>query len=77
MSSAMPVPGAFAIVMLPARYTSHDACHAEHRIGAERERIEERVVDAAVQHVDRLEAFGRAHRDAAVDHLQVAALDEV
>ena len=40
--------------------------HAEHRIGAERARVEEVVVDAPVDHVHALRAAGRAHVDRVV-----------
>ena len=48
------------------------ARHAEHRIGAERERVEEVVVDAPVDHVDALRAARRAHVDDVVLDEQVA-----
>ena len=44
--------------------------------GSEGEGIEEGVVDAAVEHVDRLVALCGAHGDLAVDHLQVGAFDQ-
>ena len=47
---------------------------AESRI--EGQRIEEVVVDAAVEHVDRLVALRGAHGERAVDDAQVAALDQ-
>ena len=45
--------------------------------GPEGQRIEKIVVDAPVEHVDLLVAFGRAHRDMAVDHPEVGALDQL
>ena len=41
----------------------HQARHAQHRVGAERLRVEEVVVDAAVDHVDPPQALGRPHPD--------------
>ena len=49
---------------------------AEHRVGAELQRVEELVVDAAVDHVDPRGAGGRAHPDPPARAEQVAALDE-
>ncbi len=55
---------------------AHQAGNAEHGIGAETKRIEEVVVDAAIDDVDALEAVDRFHvNDDAVDD-QVAAFDE-
>ncbi len=54
----------------------HQARHAERRVRPERERVEEIVVDAPVDHVDALEAFGRAHVDDLALDQQVAAFDE-
>jgi hypothetical protein len=62
LSSAMPVPGALA--------------SAEGGIRAESQRVKEGVVDAAVENVDLLVAFGGAHRDVAVDHAQILPLDQ-
>ncbi len=50
---------------------------AEHRVGAEVHRVEELVVDAAVDDVDRLEALGGAHHDPAASALEVATLDQL
>ncbi len=50
---------------------------AEHRVLAEDQRVEELVVDAAVDHVDALQALRRAHVDDVVVAQQVAALDEL
>ncbi len=55
----------------------HQAGHAERGIRAERERVEEVVVDAPVDDVDPLEPLGGAHvGDLALDH-DVAAFDEL
>ncbi len=50
---------------------------AERRVGAERERVEEVVVDAAVDHVDALGALRRAHVDEVVLDEQVLPLDQL
>ena len=50
---------------------------AEHRVGAEVHRVEELVVDAAVDHVHRRQALRRTHHHAAAPALEVAALDEL
>ncbi len=50
---------------------------AEHRVAAEVHRVEELVVDPAVDDVDRLVTGGRAHPHLAADADQVAALDEL
>ena len=55
----------------------HQAGHAQRRIGAEGEGIEEIVVEAAVDHVDALRPLGGAHVDDVVAHQQVAALDQL
>ena len=47
------------------------------RVVAEHERIEELVVDAAIDHVDALEASRRSHVDDVVVADEVAALDEL
>ena len=49
----------------------------ERRVGAERQRVDEVVVDAAVDHVDALRAGGGPHVDDVVVHEQVAALDQL
>ena len=49
----------------------------EHRVLAEVERVEELVVDPAVDHVHALQALRRAHVDDVVVAQQVAALDEL
>ena len=53
------------------------AGRAEHRVGAELQRVEELVVDAAVDHVDAGRAGGGAHPHPAARAEQVAALDEL
>ena len=53
-----------------------DAGHAEERVFAENERIEEVVVDAAVDHVHLLEAGGGAHEDTAIFEQQIATFDD-
>ena len=46
-------------------------------VRAERERIEEIVIDPAIDHVDALRPLGRAHVDEARLHEQVAAFDQI
>ena len=55
----------------------HDAGHAERGIGAEGEGVEEVIVDAAVQDIDRLVAGGGAHGHAAVLDAQVGAFHQL
>ena len=50
---------------------------AEGGVGAEGQRVEEVVVDAAIDHVDALEALGGAHVDEIVAHDQVAPLHQL
>ena len=50
---------------------------AEHRVGPEVHRVEELVVDPAVDHVHRLEALGGPHHHPAAAALEVAALDQL
>mmetsp|Transcript_23677 Transcript_23677/g.42197 ORF Transcript_23677/g.42197 Transcript_23677/m.42197 type:complete len:377 (+) Transcript_23677:1070-2200(+) len=55
----------------------HDARHAQHAVGIEGQRIEEIVVDPAVEHVNGLVAPRRAHRHAPVHHPQVVPFDKL
>ncbi len=55
----------------------HESGGSEHRVGAELQRVEEVVVDAAVDDVDALRSAGGAHEHLAADAQQVAALDEL
>ena len=50
---------------------------AEQRVAAEVHRVEELVVDPAVDHVHRLEALRRTHHHAAAAALEVTALDQL
>ena len=77
MSSATPLPTTLAIVTLPARAALTMPGAAEHRVGAEVQRVEVVVVDAAVDDVDALLARGRAHVDDVVAAHEVAALDQL
>ena len=77
LSSAMPVPMLLASATLPGPVGVHQARHAEHAVGAERQRVEEVVVDAAVDHVHALQAARRPHEDAVLIDDQVAALDQL
>ena len=58
-----------------ARRVEH-ARAADQRVGTEVQRVEELVVDAAVDHVDAVLALGRAHVDDAVAAHEVATLYE-
>ena len=58
------------------RIGRHQPGHAERRIRAEGQGIEEIVVDAAVDHVDALQALGGAHEHLVVLDDEVAALDQ-
>ena len=49
----------------------HDPRHAKDAFRIERKRIEIVVVNAAIQHVDRVIPGGATHRDAPVDHAQI------
>ncbi len=51
--------------------------HAELRIGPERARVEEVVVDAPVDHVDALRSARRLHVDGVVADEQILALDQL
>ena len=73
----MPVPGALTMATLPARQALMRPATPSSRVGAEAERIEEVVVDAAVDHVDALQAVRRLHVDDVVLDHQVAALDQL
>ena len=53
------------------------ARHAEHAVGPEGQRVEEIVVDAAIDHVHPLQAARGAHVDAVLIDDQVAALDQL
>jgi len=55
----------------------HQAGHAEQGIGPEHERIEEGVVDPAIDDVDPDRAVDRLHPDLVVVHDQVGPLDQV
>ncbi len=61
----------------PGAVGGEQARHAEHRVGAERQRIEEVVVDAPVDHVHALRAVRRAHVDGVVLDEQVLPLDQL
>ena len=58
LSSAMPVPIALHSVMLPRAVDVEQPGAAERGVGAEGHRVEEVVVDAAVDHVDALAGPG-------------------
>ncbi len=77
MSSPTPLPTALEMTTLPARAALSSAGDAEHRVGLELHRVEEGVVDAAVDDVDLALALGGAHVDGVVAAEQVAALDQL
>ena len=56
---------------------AHQPGDPEDRVGSEHDRVEEVVVDAAVDHVDALEAVGGAHRHDVVVDDEVATLDQL
>ncbi len=62
---------------VPEAGGEHEPGRAEHRVGPELLRVEELVVDAAVDHVDAGGTGGRAHPHAPAGAEQVAALDEL
>ena len=73
----MPLPGALTMATLPARQALMMPATPSDGVGAEAERIEEGVVDAAVDDVDAPQAVRRLHVDDVVLHHQVAALDQL
>ena len=76
LSSATPVPGRIGDGDVAGAIGRDQPRHAERGIGPEDQRIEEIVVDAAVDHVDALRPLGRAHVDHLVAHEEVAPLDQ-
>ena len=77
MSSATPFPGSVRDRHVAGAGRVQDARAAEHGVGAELERIEIVVVDAAVDHVDALLARGRPHEHALVAAHEIATLDQL
>ena len=61
---------------VPAAHGLHQAGHAQQRIAAQFQRIAEAVVQAAHDHVHRLQAGQRLQIDAVVAHRQVGAFDQ-
>ena len=61
---------------IPRAIGVEQAGDAQARIAAEGERVDEVVVDAAVDHIDLPHARGGAHVDGVVVHGEVAALDQ-
>ena len=53
-----------------------EAGHTQARVLAESERVEEIIVDAAVDHIHALKARGGTHIDYVVVHQEIAALDQ-
>jgi len=56
---------------------AHQPGHAEHGVRAELERVDEVVVEAAVDGVHALQAMRRAHVEDVVAHDEVGCLDEL
>ena len=56
---------------------AHEAGNAEHRVGAELERVDEVVVEAPVDGVHAAQPGGRAHVEDLVAHDEVGGLDEL
>ena len=54
----------------------HQPRHAQQRIGAEHQRIQKIVVQAAIDHIHPPEAGGGAHIDEAPIHQQIAAFHQ-
>ena len=73
----MPVPTALDERHVAGLIGRHQAGDAERGVRTERQRIEEVVIDAAVDHVDALRPLGRPHVDDAGLDEQVAALDQL
>ena len=74
--STRPLPRPLAMNTVPARAACTRPGHAEQRIAAQLQRIAEVVVEAAQDHVHRLQAGERLQVDAAVAHGQVGAVDQ-
>jgi hypothetical protein len=54
----------------------HDSSNSQQRVRSERLRIQEIVVDAAIEDIHALQAFGRAHHNQAISYNQVAAFNQ-
>ncbi len=71
------MPSAFDDVHAAGAQGAQQARDAQERIRPHRQRIEEGIVDPAVDHVDPLRAARRAHEDAALVDEQVGALHQL
>ena len=76
MSSATPVPMALARAHISGAIGVEESRNAEAGIAPEAERVEEIVIDAAIDDVDAAQSGGGAHVDDVVVNEQVAAFDE-
>jgi len=76
LSSATPAPGGVGEPHVALAIDVHEPRDAQEAVAPERQRIDEVVVDPAIDHVDLLLALRRAHEDVVVLDDQVAALDE-
>ena len=73
----MPLPTAFASVTFPAMGGAHDARAADHRVGAEVERVEEVVVEPPVYDMDGHLAARRPHPHPVPAADEIVALDQL
>ncbi len=71
------MPIALASVTFPGAIGVEEAGHPQDRIATEAKRIEEIVVNAAVDYVDAAGAGGRSHVDDVVVDEEVAAFDQL
>ena len=55
----------------------HQSADADRRVGPQGARVEEVIVDAAVDHIDPFESPGRSHPDITVVDDQIRALDQL
>ena len=76
-ASTTPAPWALASVTPPDRTACSRPGTPERTVGGDLERIDGRVLEPAVQHVDRFEPVERAQPHAPLPHDEVGALDEV
>ena len=76
-ASTTPAPCALASATPPDRTACSRPGHAERPVGGDLERVDRRVLEPPVQHVDRLEPVERAQPHPPLAHHQIGALDEV
>ena len=77
MSSATPVPGRVRDRDVAGAVGVEEAGRAEHRLAPEDQRVEEVVVDPAVDHVHALQPARRAHEDDVLVADEVAPLHQL